>query len=242
MRCVVSVSMLTEGWDANTVTHILGVRAFGTQLLCEQVVGRGLRRISYEPNDGRACSSPSTPRSTACRSASSRPAAIDGAEPPAGRSTASARCRSGPTCEITFPRVAGYRYDLPTERLEPRTSARASVMTLSTDEVPTWTELDPIVGEKAVHNLDDLRGRRDQEVAFRLARRILDDNFRDADGYDQAWLFPQLVPIAERWLADCVVCKDGTFPQLLLLAQWQHAAAERIYRAIVRRDRRARSA
>ena len=43
VRCVVSVSMLTEGWDANTVTHILGVRAFGTQLLCEQVVGRGLR-------------------------------------------------------------------------------------------------------------------------------------------------------------------------------------------------------
>ena len=39
--------MLTEGWDANTVTHILGVRAFGTQLLCEQVVGRGLRRASY---------------------------------------------------------------------------------------------------------------------------------------------------------------------------------------------------
>ena len=37
-RCVVSVSMLTEGWDANTVTHVLGVRAFGTQLLCEQVV------------------------------------------------------------------------------------------------------------------------------------------------------------------------------------------------------------
>jgi type III restriction enzyme len=48
IRCVVSVSMLTEGWDANTVTHIMGVRAFGTQLLCEQVVGRGLRRVSYE--------------------------------------------------------------------------------------------------------------------------------------------------------------------------------------------------
>ncbi|MEK6572752.1 MAG: DEAD/DEAH box helicase family protein, partial [Chloroflexota bacterium] len=50
VKCVVSVSMLTEGWDANTVTHILGVRAFGTQLLCEQVVGRGLRRMSYAPN------------------------------------------------------------------------------------------------------------------------------------------------------------------------------------------------
>ena len=50
VRCVVSVAMLTEGWDTNTVTHILGVRAFGTQLLCEQVVGRGLRRYSYDLN------------------------------------------------------------------------------------------------------------------------------------------------------------------------------------------------
>ncbi len=51
VRCVVSVSMLTEGWDANSVTHILGVRAFGTQLLCEQVVGRALRRQSYDLNE-----------------------------------------------------------------------------------------------------------------------------------------------------------------------------------------------
>ena len=50
VRCVVSVSMLTEGWDANNVTHILGVRAFGSQLLCEQVVGRGLRRMDYVPD------------------------------------------------------------------------------------------------------------------------------------------------------------------------------------------------
>ncbi len=49
IRCVVSVAMLTEGWDANNVTHILGVRAFGSQLLCEQVVGRGLRRMNYHP-------------------------------------------------------------------------------------------------------------------------------------------------------------------------------------------------
>jgi len=47
IRCVVSVSMLTEGWDANTVTHIMGLRAFGSQLLCEQVAGRALRRRNY---------------------------------------------------------------------------------------------------------------------------------------------------------------------------------------------------
>ena len=50
VRCVVSVSMLTEGWDANTVTQILGLRAFASQLLCEQVVGRGLRRMDYRPD------------------------------------------------------------------------------------------------------------------------------------------------------------------------------------------------
>jgi type III restriction enzyme len=50
VRCVVSVQMLTEGWDANNVTHILGLRAFDSQLLCEQVVGRGLRRMDYTPD------------------------------------------------------------------------------------------------------------------------------------------------------------------------------------------------
>ena len=48
VRCIVSVGMLTEGWDCNTVTHIVGLRPFMSQLLCEQVVGRGLRRASYE--------------------------------------------------------------------------------------------------------------------------------------------------------------------------------------------------
>ena len=48
VRCIVSVGMLTEGWDCQTVTHIVGLRPFMSQLLCEQVVGRGLRRASYE--------------------------------------------------------------------------------------------------------------------------------------------------------------------------------------------------
>ena len=50
IRCVISVNMLSEGWDANNVTHILGLRAFHSQLLCEQVVGRGLRRMDYTPD------------------------------------------------------------------------------------------------------------------------------------------------------------------------------------------------
>lgn len=52
IRNVISVGMLSEGWDAKTVTHILGLRAFSSQLLCEQVVGRGLRRTSYDLAEG----------------------------------------------------------------------------------------------------------------------------------------------------------------------------------------------
>ena len=80
VRCVVSVSMLTEGWDANTVTHVLGVRAFGTQLLCEQVIGRAYVSRSWvgdcggatSPSTTTGTSSLSTPRSMECRSPSSR--------------------------------------------------------------------------------------------------------------------------------------------------------------------------
>jgi type III restriction enzyme len=50
VQSVISVGMLSEGWDAKTVTHIMGLRAFTSQLLCEQVVGRGLRRTTYEVN------------------------------------------------------------------------------------------------------------------------------------------------------------------------------------------------
>ena len=52
IRNVISVGMLSEGWDAKTVTHILGLRAFSSQLLCEQVIGRGLRRTSYYLSEG----------------------------------------------------------------------------------------------------------------------------------------------------------------------------------------------
>lgn len=52
VRCVISVNMLTEGWDTKTVTHLLGFRRFGTSLLCEQAAGRTLRRTNFEPNNG----------------------------------------------------------------------------------------------------------------------------------------------------------------------------------------------
>ena len=142
VRCVVSVSMLTEGWDANTVTHVLGVRAFGTQLLCEQVVGRALRRMSYAPNaQGRFnpeyAEVYGVPFSfIPCSGATKEP------EPgPMPTRVRAIESRIG--CEITFPLLLGYRYDIAGERLTAAFTGE-SKLSLSTADVPTKTENAPI--------------------------------------------------------------------------------------------------
>jgi type III restriction enzyme len=229
IRCVVSVAMLTEGWDANTVTHILGIRAFGTQLLCEQVVGRALRRASYDADaDGMfepeyaevlgvpftflASTKPGRPRSP-------KPIAIVRSLPE----------RSN--LRIEFPHVMGYRFEMPTERLDARFDER-SILELSTRDVPTKTQLDPIVGELNLLELP-LDQQRLNTVVFAVAKRTLDNHFRDGDDGARPWLFPQLTAITRRWIDECVKTGDGAYPQLLLLAEWSHAAAEKIHRAIV---------
>ncbi len=156
VRCVVCVSMLTEGWDANTVTHILGVRAFGTQLLCEQVVGRGLRRMSYAAERRTATSTPNTPRSTACRSPSSRAAAPTADPKPGPLPTRVRALDSRIACEITFPAPARLSLRVAGERLT-ATFTDESRLALSTADIPTKTENAPIVGESSIHTLDDLK-------------------------------------------------------------------------------------
>ncbi len=233
IKCVVSVSMLTEGWDANTVTHILGIRAFGTQLLCEQVVGRGLRRMSYAPREDGLLQPEyaevyGVPFSfIPCSGSTQRP---DPRPQPTRVRADEARISK----EITFPRLAGYRYEIQGETVE-ATFSDESCFVLSTEHVPTKTENAPIVGEIVIDTLDQLRSRRLQEVAFFLAKEILETYFRDEEEERQpkVWLFPQLLRISRRWLAECVTCKDNTFPQLLLFKENTCRAAERIYRSIV---------
>jgi Type III restriction enzyme, res subunit. len=231
VKCVVSVSMLTEGWDANTVTHVLGVRAFGTQLLCEQVVGRALRRMSYAADEKGFFSTEyaevyGVPFSFIPCSGST-------AEPKPGPLPTRVRAlENRKAAEITFPRLIGYRYDLSSEKLS-ATFTKDSTIVLSTLDIPTKTENAPIVGETSIHTLDDLKRRRPNEVAFLLAKLTLEKYFRDDDGADKPWLFPQLLIISKRWLDECVTLKDNTFSQLLLLIEFAHDAADRIYKAIV---------
>ena len=207
IRCVVSVSMLTEGWDANTVTHIMGVRAFGTQLLCEQVVGRGLRRTSYVSNeqgffDPEYAEVYGVPFSFI-------PCSGSATDPKPGPIPTRVRAlEERISCEITFPRLVGYRYDLPRERLTARFT-EDSKLSLSTADIPTRTENAPIVGETSIHTLDDLKRHREQEVAFLLAKLTLEKYFRDDNGNIKPWLFPQLTTIAKRCPMEAIQLEDS---------------------------------
>src|SRR5581483_3063518 len=121
IRCVVSVSMLTEGWDANTVTHVLGVRAFGTQLLCEQVIGRALRRQSYElieEGDDKGLFNVEYADVLGIPFDFTAKPVIAPPQPPRDTIQVKAVRPDRDHLEIRFPRVAGYRVELPEERLK----------------------------------------------------------------------------------------------------------------------------
>jgi type III restriction enzyme len=95
------------------------------------------------------------------------------------------------------------------------------------------TEMASIIGEASMHDLYGLKDKREAEIDFRLASLVLENYFRDDDGGQRPWLFPQLLEIARRWRQQCLTLKDNAFPQLLLFTQFANEAADRIYHAIV---------
>jgi len=193
IRCVVSVSMLTEGWDANTVTHILGVRAFGTQLLCEQVVGRGLRRRSYAVND-EGLLEPEYAEVYGIPF-SFIPGSGKAVDPKPPRPSTHVRALPGRTAlSIRFPHVVGYRLEV-ADAARFGDAADASPYVLSKRELPTTTTVSGVVGESKDQSLDSLRAKRPQEVAFRLAQRLLDRHLRSEDGHTSGpGSFPRCCP------------------------------------------------
>ena len=208
IKCVVSVSMLTEGWDVNTVTHVLGVRAFSTQLLCEQVVGRALRRVDYsttiDPEDG---IEKFTPEYAEVYGVPFSFLKADGNTPPQPpkvihRVNALADREQ---YEITYPRVDGYRYELNETKLIARFSEESKTII---ENEPTEVTSTGVIGEEVKENLEKIKERRDGEVIIRLTQALLKRYYTDADGNEKYWLAPQLQKIAEEYVKKYVVLKD----------------------------------
>lgn len=232
IRCVVSVSMLTEGWDANTVTHILGVRAFGTQLLCEQVVGRALRRQSYDLNEEGLLPVEYADVLGVPFDFTAKPVVVRPATP---RETVRVHAvrPDREALEIRFPRVEGYRVELPEERLTAKFSPD-SVLDLTPDLVgPSVTKNQGILGEGVELTLAHLRDMRASSIIFHLARRLLFTKFRDPGEEPKLHLFGQLKRIAREWLdSGYLRCSGDTYPAQLLYQDIADMACNRIAAAI----------
>ncbi len=233
IRCVVSVSMLTEGWDANTVTHILGIRAFGTQLLCEQVIGRALRRQSYELNIENLFNVEYADVLGIPFDFTAKPV-VAPPQPPRETILVKAVRPERDHLEIRFPRVQGYRVELPRERLGAEFTDD-SVLELTPDLVgPSITRNAGIIGEGIDLNLEHLQDLRRSSLLYHLTQRLLVTKWRDPDKEIKLHLFGQLKRIARQWLDNCLVCKGGTYPAQLMYQELADMACNRITDAITR--------
>ena len=232
IRCVVSVSMLTEGWDANTVTHVLGVRAFGTQLLCEQVVGRALRRQSYDLNEEGLFNVEyadvlGIPFDFAAKPTVSPP------HPPRQTVRVHAVRPDRDALEITFPRVEGYRVELPDARLEAKFGPD-HVLELTPQLLgPSTTTNQGIIGEGVDLTLEPPEDLRTSTILFRLARHLIYNKYRDPGEEPKLHLFGQMKRITRQWLdGGYLKCTGGTHMGQVLYPEIADMAAERIKAAI----------
>ncbi|OGA53218.1 MAG: restriction endonuclease [Betaproteobacteria bacterium RIFCSPLOWO2_12_FULL_62_58] len=232
IRCVVSVSMLTEGWDANTVTHILGVRAFGTQLLCEQVVGRALRRQSYDLNEDGLFNVEYADVLGIPFDFAAKPVVVP-PQPPRQTIPVYAVSPERDKLEIRFPRVEGYRVELPEDRLNAKFGPD-SVLHLTPDLVgPSVTKNQGIIGEGVDLTIQHLKETRDNTIVFHLAKHLLYRKYRDPGEEPKLHLFGQLKRIAREWLdGGYLKCSGGTYPAQVLYQEIADMACERIKVAI----------
>lgn len=233
IRCVVSVGMLTEGWDAQTVTHILGLRAFTSQLLCEQVVGRGLRRSSYDDL--------------------SQPEFVDvygipfqaipvqevnatTAKPPPEVRTVRALAERE-ALAITFPRVMGYLSDirervtadidaLPLLKLTPTAEPTQVTASAPTGQMAGIMSVAPSVQQDREQFY---RANRLQSTEFRIAARIVKDFHQDAN---RQQLFPQVLRLVQDYIATRIDRSDETPIEDVALAKYQAEIAERVRGAL----------
>ncbi len=244
VRCIVSVGMLTEGWDCSTVTHIVGLRPFMSQLLCEQVVGRGLRRRTYDVGDNGLMTEEVAkvfgvpfqviPFKT-------NPA---GTPAPTQKRHHVQALPSRAALEIRFPRVEGYRQAIRNRvavdwqsvaplfldplKIPPEVEMKASL--------PTNTGRPSLSGPGKLERVDlnpFRRGRREQELMFEMAKDLTRSYAASPSCEAPAHvLFPQLAAIVRKYLDDKVVPIKPAEKVDLFLSPYYGWAIERLSEAI----------
>ncbi len=204
IKCVVSGSMLTEGWDVNTVTHILGIRAFTTQLLCEQVVGRALRRVEYVPDEN-GMLKPDYAEVYGVPFSFMPPGTPQPPPPPKPVRRVHALPERESQYEITFPRVEGYRYEIDEAKLSAKWTEESKTVI---ENRPTEIIIVGALGEETKETMEKIKELRDGEVIMRLTHGLLKQYFRDAEGTEKYWLEPQLRRITGEYIKTQVILKD----------------------------------
>lgn len=217
VRCIVSVGMLTEGWDCNTVTHIVGLRPFMSQLLCEQVVGRGLRRSSYEVGeDGKLTEEVAKVFGVPFEVIPFKQNRMGTNPPPVKRYHITA-VPGKAQYEIRYPRVEGYQQAI-RNRIMVDWNAVAQLR-LDPMNIPPEVEMKAglpnnqgrysLTGPGRIENVDlnpYRSGRRFQELVFELARDLARDYVSQPGcTVPSHILFPQVAKIVEKYLKEKVV-------------------------------------
>lgn len=216
---VISVGMLSEGWDAKTVTHIMGLRAFSSQLLCEQVVGRGLRRTSYELNPETGLFDPEYVNILGVPfTFLPHEGGQDGPPPPPTPKTAVEPDPTKAQFAIQWPNVVRIdRVFQPTLTLD---WSKARVLELNAAQTAQVAELAPILeGKPDVTKIERIelerlaREFRTQRIIFETARDVFDQMKHTWQGSREV-LLAQLVRIVEQFIAsDCIAITPPLFYQ-----------------------------
>jgi type III restriction enzyme len=247
VRCIVSVGMLTEGWDCSTVTHIVGLRPFMSQLLCEQVVGRGLRRRSYDVREvnGKELMTEEVAKvfGVPFQVIPFKASPAGGATEQAPRKHVYALPGRG-HLELRFPRVEGYRQAI---RNRVRVGwDRVPPLWLDPGNIPPEVQMKASLATNTGRpslmgpgRLEDVtlnpyrRGRRLQELVFELASDLTREYVRSGECEAPAHvLFPQLARVAERFVNEKVVPVRPAERLDLFMSPYYGWAIERLVEAI----------
>jgi type III restriction enzyme len=219
IRCVVSVSMLTEGWDANTVTHIMGLRAFGSQLLCEQVAGRALRRMNYFLQGYDKDGNPTTDkRKVVVEKFPPEYAHIIGVPfkmfkggktepppPPVDLTHIAAIPERQAAMEIDFPNVVGYRVEN-LDGVIKHDFSNIEDYEIDGSKFPTETIMaSPISPNEEKLEVTGVLEKRDQELVFLITKELIKYHFSDEDGNPRFQKFNKLKSIVKEWYSKKVL-------------------------------------